>query len=57
MGRSEINTFSSDTSVAAAKDGIAKCFAFYNGRRPHTALDRDTPDAVYFESKSLAAAA
>ena len=44
-------------SVAAAKDGIAKYFAFYNGRRPHTALDRDTPDAVYFESKSLAAVA
>ena len=44
-------------SVAAAKDGIAKSFAFYNGRRPHTALDRDTPDAVYFESQSLAAAA
>jgi hypothetical protein len=33
-------------SVAATKDGIEKYFAFYNGRRPHTALDRDTPDAV-----------
>ena len=44
-------------SVAAAKDGIAKYFAFYNGRRPHTALDRNTPYAVYFESQPLAAAA
>jgi putative transposase len=44
-------------SVAAAKDGIGKYLAFYNGRRPHTALDRDTPDNVYFESQPLAVAA
>ena len=44
-------------SVATAKDGIAKYFAFYNGRHPHTALNRNTPDAVYFESQPLAAAA
>jgi putative transposase len=44
-------------SVAAAKDGIGKYLAFYNGRRPHTALDRNTPDNVYFESQPLAVAA
>jgi putative transposase len=44
-------------SVAAAKTGIGNYLAFYNGRRPHTALDRDTPDNVYFESQPLAVAA
>jgi putative transposase len=44
-------------SVAAAKASIGNYFAFYNGRRPHTALDRDTPDNVYFESQPLAVAA
>jgi len=44
-------------SVAAAKAGIGRYFAFYNGERPHTALDRNTPDNVYFESQPLAAAA
>jgi len=44
-------------SVAAAKSGIGNYFAFYNSRRPHTALDRLTPDHVYFESQLLAAAA
>ena len=44
-------------SVAAAKAGIGKYFLFYNGRRPHTALDRNTPDNVYFDSQPLAAAA
>jgi putative transposase len=44
-------------SVAAAKAGIGRYFALYNGERPHTALDRNTPGNVYFESQSLAAAA
>jgi putative transposase len=44
-------------SVAAAKAGIQRYFAFYNSRRPHTALDRNTPDNVYFDSQPLAAAA
>jgi putative transposase len=37
-------------SVAEAKAGIGKYFAFYNARRSHTALDRQTPDHVYFKS-------
>jgi putative transposase len=44
-------------SVAAAKDGIGKYLTFYNTRRPHTALDRTTPDIVYFDSQPLAVAA
>jgi putative transposase len=28
---------------------LARYFTFYNTRRRHSALDRRTPDAVYFE--------
>ena len=44
-------------SVTAAKAGIGRYFAFYNSRRPHTALDGNTPDNVYFDCQLLAAAA
>jgi putative transposase len=47
-------------NVPAAKAGIGRYFVFYNSRRTHTALDRKTPDHVYFktfESLPLAAAA
>ena len=44
-------------AVAAAKSRIGDYFAFYNIRRPHSALDRLTSDHVYFESQLLAAAA
>ena len=37
-------------SVSAAKAGIGKYLAFFNTRRPHTSLDRQTPDTVYFKS-------
>ena len=29
--------------------GLARYFEFYNTRRRHSALDRRTPDAVYFD--------
>ena len=29
--------------------GLARYFTFYNTRRRHSALDRRTPDAVYFD--------
>jgi putative transposase len=35
-------------SVAEAERGLAAYFTFYNGGRPHTALDGRTPDMVYF---------
>jgi putative transposase len=44
-------------TVASARSGLARYIAFFNTRRPHTALDRRTPDTVYFQSLPLAAAA
>ena len=42
---------------AALHDGLARYFAFYNTRRRHSALDRRTPDAVYFENVAVKLAA
>jgi putative transposase len=44
-------------SVSAAKAGIGKYFVFFNTRRPHSSLDRQTPDTVYFKNLPIAAAA
>jgi putative transposase len=38
-------------SVAEAHRGLARYFTFYNGGRPHSALDGQTPDMVYFGSQ------
>ena len=35
-------------SVAEARQGLARYFTFYNQDRPHSALDGQTPDMVYF---------
>ncbi len=35
-------------SVAEARRGLERSFLFYNQRRPHTALDGQTPDMIYF---------
>lgn len=35
-------------SVPEARAGIGRYLAFYNGRRPHSSLDRKIPDQVYF---------
>ena len=35
-------------SVSHAKASLERYFAFYNMRRPHSSLDRKTPDQVYF---------
>ena len=37
--------------------GLARYFTFYNTRRRHSALDRRTPDAVYFDQTSRELAA
>ena len=37
-------------STSEAKSKLAGYFNFYNQRRPHSALDRQTPDQVYFNS-------
>jgi putative transposase len=37
-------------SVAEARSSIGRFLEFYNGRRPHSALDRRTPDQAYYAS-------
>lgn len=44
-------------SPAAFQGGLDRDFRFYNGRRRHSALDRRTPDEMYFESMQLTTAA
>jgi putative transposase len=34
---------------AQLRAGLARYFEFYNSRHRYSALDRRTPDAVYFE--------
>jgi putative transposase len=40
-------------SIPDAQRSLAAYLAFYNGRRPHRALDGQTPDAVYFEHLTM----
>jgi len=42
---------------ADLRNGLARYFEFYNARRRHSALDRRTPDAVYFEQAARKLAA
>ena len=44
-------------ALPAASATFGKYFELFNTRRPHTSLDRQTPDTVYFKSLPLAAAA
>jgi putative transposase len=44
-------------SVSEARGSIGRYLGFYNQRRPHSSLDRRTPDEAYFRSSSLSAAA
>jgi putative transposase len=44
-------------TVSQAREGLARYFDFYNRRRPHSKLDRLTPDQVYFDSLPLPMAA
>ena len=44
-------------SVSEAKAGLARYFAFYNTRRPHSSLDRMTPEQFYFNSPPMTQAA
>lgn len=37
-------------TVSEARTSIGKYLAFYNGRRPHSSLDRMTPDEAYFNA-------
>ncbi len=44
-------------SVSAARASLTRYFTFYNCRRPHSSLDGQTPETVYFNSLPLRAAA
>lgn len=44
-------------SVSAARDSLRRYFEFYNARRPHSSLDRVTPDQLYFKSLPMHQAA
>ena len=44
-------------SVGEARQSIGRYLAFYNARRPHTALDARTPDQAYFDPLPLRTAA
>ena len=44
-------------SVSEARSSIGRYLDFYNRRRPHSSLDRRTPDEAYFEQLSRKAAA
>jgi putative transposase len=44
-------------SVGEARASIGRYLDFFNRRRPHSSLDRRTPDEAYFGSRALAVAA
>ena len=44
-------------SVAEARASLARYFDFYNCRRPHSSLDRRTPDQAYFQHAAARLAA
>ena len=35
-------------TVSEARASIGRYLTFYNSRRPHSSLDRQTPDQAYF---------
>ena len=43
-------------SVSDARSSLGRYLTFYNIRRPHSSLDRKTPDQAYFSQPLLAAA-
>ena len=43
-------------SVSDARSSIGQYLTFYNTRRPHSSLDRKTPDQAYLNQPLLAAA-
>jgi putative transposase len=44
-------------SVGQARASIARYLDFFNRQRPHSSLDRRTPDEAYFGSQAIASAA
>jgi len=44
-------------SVSDAKKQLAEYFTFYNTQRPHSSLNKRTPDMAYFENQTIRQAA
>ena len=44
-------------TVGEARASIGRYLTFYNGQRPHSSLDRKTPDEAYFDRLPQTAAA
>jgi putative transposase len=44
-------------SVSAARDSLGRYFFFYNSKRPHSSLDAQTPDHVYYNHERQPVAA
>ncbi len=44
-------------SVTEARQALSRYITFYNSRRPHSALDGQTPDTVYFTQQPMTLAA
>ena len=44
-------------TVSDSRTGLARYFDLYNRRRPHSSLERQTPDQVYFSQQPLTLAA
>ena len=43
-------------SIGDARDSLGRYFAFYNAKRRHQSLDRQTPDSVYYHDAARMAA-
>ena len=44
-------------TVVEARSSLGRYLDFYNRQRPHSSLDRRTPDEAYFQPTPIAAAA
>ncbi len=57
--RNHAPAFKGKVALAAikARASIASYLRFYNSRRPHSSLDRQTPDQAYFNRLPQIAAA
>ena len=48
----ERNTWEPYPSLAAAQEQLQEYFTFYNGKRPHSSLESQRPDDVYYHKVS-----
>lgn len=56
VNRKRVHRLMRRMGLTALRAVLTRYFDFYNCRRRHTALDRRTPDTVYFDAVAKAAA-